>query len=357
MTYKHSSEKYKEIIEEYEKAEQDLQDPSVIQNPQKLLAASRKHSDLKELYVLASKYLQNARQIEENLELQNSNDLELRDLAENEILDLTKKNTDLDDTLKTLLRSSDPNDKRDAILEIRAGTGGEEAALFAADLLRMYIKYAESKGWIIQTLSTSYTGSGGIKESIISLKGKDAYGKLKFENGVHRVQRIPSTESSGRIHTSAASVVVLPEVDDIPDIIINDQEIKVDVYRAGGPGGQSVNTTDSAVRITHLPTGIIVTCQDEKSQHKNKARALSVLKSRLFQLQQDEIAQKADSQRKSAIKSGDRSAKIRTYNFPQGRVTDHRIKKTWHNLNEILDGMLDEIILDTSKQLSNGIDM
>lgn len=349
-------DKYKSITEEFKSVEQELQNPVTAENPQKFQTLSQRHAELRDIYPLVSKFLRNTQEIEENTELQKSEEEDLQELATTEIARLKDENSSLQKEIKKLLTTSDPNDKRDVILEIRAGTGGEEAALFAADLLRMYTKFAESEGFQIRVLSTNYTGNGGFKEVIASIKGHNAYGRLKYENGVHRVQRVPSTESAGRIHTSAASVVVLPEVDDAPDIIVGDQDIKVDVYRAGGPGGQSVNTTDSAVRITHLPTGIVVTCQDEKSQHKNKARALSILKSKLFQLQQEEIAEKADSQRKSAIKSGDRSAKIRTYNFPQGRVTDHRIKQTWHNLNDILEGKLDEIISETQKKLADEID-
>ncbi|MBD3280878.1 peptide chain release factor 1 [Candidatus Dojkabacteria bacterium] len=350
-------DKYKSIIEEFDQVEKELQNPTTINNPQKLQEFSQKHAELKGLQVLAGKIIKYTKEIEENIKLSDSEDIEMSSLAKDEINRLKEEIAKLEGEFKKLVATSDPNDKRDIILEIRAGTGGEEAALFAADLFRMYTKYAEANGWEVKTLNTNYTGNGGFKEIIASVEGQNVYSKLKYENGVHRVQRVPTTESSGRIHTSAASVVILPEVNDVPDIDISDQDIKIDVYRAGGPGGQSVNTTDSAVRITHLPTGTVVTCQDEKSQHKNKARAMSILKSKLYQIKQEEISKKADSQRKSAIKTGDRSAKIRTYNFPQGRITDHRIKKNWHNLDEVLDGKLDEIISETQEEITDEIDM
>ena len=257
---------------------------------------------------------------------------------------------ELENTLLKDLEQQDPNDKRDCIIEIRAGTGGEEAALFASELYRMYLRFAEKQGWKTEQLSMSEAGQGGIKEVIASIKGTGVYGKLRFENGVHRVQRVPSTESSGRIHTSSASVVVLPEVED-HEVEVNPDDIKIDVYRAGGPGGQGVNTTDSAVRLTHIPTGLVVSCQDERSQLKNKHRALSILKSRLFELEQLKEQEALSSQRKTAIKTGDRSEKIKTYNFPQSRMTDHRIKESWFNLSEILEGELEEIIETTRIKL------
>lgn len=278
-------------------------------------------------------------------------DIELREFAEIEIEQLKLQKSSLEEELYTLLHKTDPNDIRDAILEIRAGTGGDEAALFAGDLFRMYSRFAENKGWKIELLNTNRLGNGGYKEVIAQVLGNGVYGLLKYENGVHRVQRVPVTESAGRVHTSAASVVILPVVDDV-EVHIDEQDLKVDVYRAGGPGGQSVNTTDSAVRITHIPTGIVVTCQDQKSQHKNKAQALSVLKSKLFEIEQEKKAAAESNIRQSAIKSGDRSAKIRTYNFPQSRITDHRIKQSWFNLTEILDGSLEEVIEETSKGLA-----
>lgn len=346
---------YKKIVSEFQRLERQLQDPETINNTQKLQQISQRHAALNEVAQLAQKYLKNTKEISSNEQLiHTEKSKEIIELAESEITELTKENKNITKKIKKLTLESDPNNKRNAIIEIRAGTGGEEAALFAADLFRMYQKYSESNNWTTQILSTNITGNGGFKEIIARIEGQGAYGKLKYENGVHRVQRIPTTESSGRIHTSAASVVVLPEVDDIPDIEIHDQDIKVDVYRAGGPGGQSVNTTDSAVRITHLPTKIVITCQDEKSQHKNKARALSILKSKLYEIQQEELAKETDKERKNAIKTGDRSAKIKTYNFPQGRITDHRTKQTWHNLTNALDGDIDTILSETIQKLRDG---
>jgi len=264
-------------------------------------------------------------------------------LAEAEVEELEPKCEELEQQLKLLMAPKDPSDERNTIIEIRAGTGGEEANLFAADLMRMYSRFAEARGWKIDVLSSNPTGIGGYKEIIFLVEGRDAFGTLKFEKGVHRVQRVPVTESSGRIHTSAVSVAVLPEAEEV-DIEINPSDLRVDVFRSSGPGGQSVNTTDSAVRITHEPTGLVVTCQDEKSQHKNKAKALKVLRARLLERAQKEQDEKLSKERKTQIGSGDRSAKIRTYNFPQQRVTDHRIGLTLHRLGEILDGELDELI-------------
>jgi len=272
-----------------------------------------------------------------------------------DIIDTNSKELELiTSKILTELETKDPNDTRNAILEIRAGTGGEEAALFAGDLYHMYLKYAEKQGWDVEQLSSSEANQGGIKEVITLIKGNGVFGQLKLESGVHRVQRIPSTEASGRIHTSSASVVILPEVED-SEVEINEDDLKIDLFRAGGPGGQSVNTTDSAVRITHLPTGLMVACQDERSQLKNKLRALSILKSRLYDLQKRNSEADISSQRRIAIKSGDRSDKIKTYNFPQSRMTDHRIKRSWFNLSEILQGELDEI-LETTKQEISSVD-
>ena len=270
-------------------------------------------------------------------------DEEMRELAKMEISDLEETISNAEDELKVLLLPKDPNDEKNVILEIRAGTGGEEAALFGADLLRMYTRYAERNRWKTELMDMSETGIGGVKEAVMLIKGKGAYSRLKFESGAHRVQRVPETESSGRVHTSAATVAVLPEVDDV-EVDLDPNDVRVDVYRASGNGGQCVNTTDSAVRLTHEPTGLVVTCQDEKSQIKNKDKAFKVLKARLYDLemqkQQDEIA----GQRKSQVGSGDRSERIRTYNFPQGRVSDHRIGLTLYKLDSFLDGDLDEII-------------
>jgi len=284
-------------------------------------------------------------------------DEELRELAKMELSELEERLLELTDELQILLLPKDPNDDKNVILEVRAGTGGEEAALFGSDLLRMYMRYAERRGWKSEAIEINDTGIGGIKEAVMLIKGKGAYSRLKFESGAHRVQRVPETESSGRIHTSAATVAVLPEIDDV-EVEVNANDIRVDVYRASGNGGQSVNTTDSAVRLTHVPTGLVVTCQDEKSQIKNKEKAFKVLKARLYDLKMQEQNKEISEQRKSQVGSGDRSERIRTYNFPQGRVSDHRIGLTLYKLDYFLDGELDEIIdgliaSDTAEKLNN----
>lgn len=275
--------------------------------------------------------------------LETENDEELRDLAKLEVNDNEEKIEVLSDELRVLLIPKDPNDDKNVILEIRAGTGGEEAALFGQNLLRMYTRYAERHRWKTEIIEINDTGMGGIKEAVMMIKGKGAYSRLKYESGVHRVQRVPETESSGRIHTSAATVAVLPEVEDV-DVALDPNDVRVDVYRASGNGGQCVNTTDSAVRLTHVPTGLVVTCQDEKSQIKNKEKAFKVLKSRLYDLKLQEQQSEIAAERRSQIGSGDRSERIRTYNFPQGRCTEHRIGMTLYKLDAILDGDIDEII-------------
>jgi peptide chain release factor 1 len=271
-------------------------------------------------------------------------DDEMRSLAEEEQRELTAKIPGLEHTIKILLLPKDEADEKNAILEIRAGTGGDEAALFAADLFRMYQRYSEVRGWKFELIEVNEIGIGGFKEVIAKITGRSVFARLKYESGVHRVQRVPTTESSGRIHTSAATVAVLPEVEEV-DIHIEPKDLRVDVYRASGPGGQSVNTTDSAVRLTHLPTGIIVICQDEKSQHKNKAKAMTVMRARLYDAERSKLDSERADARRSQIGSGDRSERIRTYNFPQGRVTDHRINLTLHKLDKVIDGDLDEIIV------------
>jgi peptide chain release factor 1 len=270
-------------------------------------------------------------------------DGEMRDLAAEEVASLRRRLPDLQQQLQLLLMPKDSADDKNAILEVRAGTGGEEASLFAADLFRMYQRYAEARGWRFEVMTINETGLGGFKEATASISGLGAFARLKYESGVHRVQRVPETESGGRIHTSAATVAVLPEAEDV-DVAIDEKDLRIDVYRSSGPGGQSVNTTDSAVRITHLPTGLVVTQQDEKSQHKNKAKAMKILRARLYDMERQRQAEERAAERRSQVGSGDRSERIRTYNFPQSRVTDHRINLTLHKLDRVLEGDLDEII-------------
>lgn len=336
-------EKLEKIQDRYNEITRQLADPAVINNTKKFRELSKEHNELSEVVEVYEPFREVQEQIQEDEEILEGDDEELKELVNDELDDLYKQRDHLAQEVRMLLIPKDPNDEKNTIMEIRAGTGGDEAALFAADLYRMYLRYAESRGWTPEELSSNPTGVGGFKEIIFSLSGEGVYGVMKYESGVHRVQRVPETESSGRIHTSAASVAVLPEAEEV-DVDIDPNELRIDVYRSTGPGGQSVNTTDSAVRITHIPSGLVVQCQDEKSQHKNKAKALKVLRSRLLAKKQEEIQKKRDEQRKSMVSSGDRSAKIRTYNFPQGRVTDHRINYTAHNLDEVINGDLDDIL-------------
>jgi peptide chain release factor 1 len=321
-----------------------LSDPAVLSQPSQLKKLGKERAEaqevvdkLRELRAVQSR-IEDARAI-----LDGANDAEMEQLAEAEIEECEPKFETLVGEVGDLLFPADPNDSKDVIVEIRAGTGGEEAALFASELYRMYSRYAERMGWDVEILSSHETGIGGLKEVVFNLSGRGAYGRMKYESGVHRVQRVPETEASGRIHTSAASVAVLPEAEDV-DVEIHEKDLRIDVYRSSGPGGQGVNTTDSAVRITHLPTNLVVTCQDERSQLKNKAKALKILRSRLLDAKIHEQEEAMRSTRRSQISTGDRSAKIRTYNFPQSRVTDHRINFTLHRLQEILEGDLDELV-------------
>ncbi|QUH24982.1 peptide chain release factor 1 [Serpentinicella alkaliphila] len=341
------------LQEKYEDLGRKISDPDVINNQNEWKKLVKEHSDLEPIVEKYKEYIDSEKAYKEAKEIlyDKSADDELKEMAKLEIGELEDKIEQYKEELKILLLPKDPNDEKNVIVEIRAGTGGDEAGLFAGDLLRMYSRYAEKQGWRVELMSLNETGVGGYKEAIFMIKGHGAYSKLKYESGTHRVQRIPTTESGGRIHTSAATVAVLPEVDDV-EFDLNMNEVRIDVFRSSGSGGQSVNTTDSAVRATHIPTGIIVSCQDEKSQHKNKEKALKVLKARLYdrlvQEQQAEIAQN----RKSQVGSGDRSERIRTYNFPQGRVTDHRINLTIYQLDSYLEGEIEDMIdaLITSDQ-------
>jgi len=336
-------EDLEQVETKFEQLEFKLSQPEIIKDRDRYQKTLRQHAELSKV-VTAYRRLKKTRvEQEEALELLEDPDNEMREMAEVEVARLTDAIWQLEAELKILLLPKDPNDEKNILLEIRAGTGGEEAALFAADLFRMYGRYAEKMRWRLEVMSSNITGTGGFKEVVVLIEGDRVYSRLKYESGVHRVQRVPVTESQGRIHTSAVTVAVLPEAEEV-EVDIKPEEIKVDVYRSSGPGGQSVNTTDSAVRITHLPTGLVVTCQDEKSQHKNKAKALKVLRARLLDLKAQEQQDEISANRRDQVGSGDRSERIRTYNFPQGRITDHRIGLTLYRLEEVLQGELEEII-------------
>ena len=339
------NEKLEEISKRYEYLTEEIGKSEVIANQELWQKLVKEHSELEEIVAKYRKYQSAQGQLEELKEMarEQEDDEEFRAMVEEELAQLEQRLPKLEEELRFLLIPKDPNDDKNVILEIRAGTGGEEASLFGMDLYRMYTRYAERNRYKTELLSSSFTELGGVKEVVLNISGKGAFSRLKYESGTHRVQRVPETESGGRIHTSAATVAVLPEAEDV-DVQINPNDIRVDVFRAGGHGGQCVNTTDSAVRITHLPTGIVATCQDEKSQLKNKEKAMKVLKSRLYEQLKAEQDKEYAENRKSQVGSGDRSERIRTYNFPQGRVTDHRIGLTLYKLEAFLDGDMDEVI-------------
>ncbi len=336
-------DKLAEVEKRYTQLESMMSDPSLPGKTREYSKIAKERSDLEEIVLCYRDWKKTEQEIESNKELLGEPDEAMREMAKEELALLRERKEQLEERLKYLLLPKDPNDSRNVIVEIRAGTGGDEAALFAAELARMYTRYAENRGWRVEVMSSNPTGLGGMKEMILSVEGKGAYSRLKFEGGVHRVQRVPVTEGSGRIHTSTVTVAVLPEADEV-EVTIDPKDLKVDVMRASGPGGQSVNTTDSAVRMTHIPTGLVVSCQDEKSQHKNRAKALKILRARLLEKKQEEQSSEIAATRKLMVGSGDRSERIRTYNFPQGRITDHRINFTLYKLDRVIEGELEELI-------------
>ena len=351
-------EKLKGIKERYEQLTALLSDPAVIGDQNRYRELSKEQAWLTDIVNAYDEYMAADAEIEScKAMLEEADDAAMREMIHEELNELSAKEHELSEQLKVMLLPKDPNDDKDVIIEVRAGTGGEEAALFGADLLRMYTRYAERHGYKAELMNENYTEKGGVKEVVLSLQGKGAYSRMKFESGVHRVQRVPETESQGRIHTSAATVAVLPEAEDV-EVDINPNDLQIDTYRSGGAGGQHVNKTESAIRITHIPTGLVVQCKDERSQHKNRDKAMRVLKSRLLELYQSKAAEAEADERKSQVGSGDRSERIRTYNFPQSRVTDHRIGLTLYKLEAFLDGDMDEIIdalilAERTRQLSS----
>ncbi|MFN3694388.1 MAG: peptide chain release factor 1 [Ignavibacterium sp.] len=337
-------DKLEKVKQRYDQINELYSNPEYINNPEKIIALNKEKSEIEDVVRVYEKYVKILKDIEGHKEIiENSNEKDLVDLAYAEMDEINEQLEKVEEEIKVLLLPKDPNDDKNVIMEIRAGTGGEEAALFANDLFRMYTRYAEIRGWKFEIIDLNETGLGGIKEVILSVSGDNVYGDLKYESGVHRVQRVPETEASGRVHTSAASVAVLPEVEDV-EVEINPNDLKIDIFRSGGAGGQNVNKVETAVRITHLPTGIVVQCQDERSQLKNRQKAMKVLKARLYDIEMRKQMEQISAQRKSQVRSGDRSEKIRTYNFPQNRVTDHRIGLTLYNLSNIMEGQLDELI-------------
>ncbi len=336
-------EKLAAVEKRFEELESQLADPAMMGDRKRYAEIAKERSSLADIVEVYRTYKQVCEQIEESEELLGDDDPDIRDLAKEELASLRERETDLADQLKLLLIPKDPRDAKNIIVEIRQGTGGDEAALFAADLFRMYSRYAEAKRWKVEILSSHETELGGIKELVALISGKMVYSDLKYESGVHRVQRVPETEAHGRIHTSAVTVAILPEAEEV-DVEVREDDLKIDTYRASGAGGQHVNTTDSAIRITHIPTGLVVTCQDERSQHKNKAKAMKILRSKLYELEVEEQEREEREARRSQVGSGDRSERIRTYNFPQNRLTDHRIGLTLYKLDLILEGDLEGVI-------------
>nr|WP_330381848.1 peptide chain release factor 1 [Defluviitalea phaphyphila] len=353
-------DKLDEIVEKYEILSQKISDPEIINNQSEWQKMMKEYSDMRPLVEKYKEYKKTKEAIEEaNMLLEDNLEEDFKQLVKEELSGNKQKILKLQEELKILLLPKDPNDEKNVIVEIRGGAGGDEAALFAGDLFRMYSRYAERRRWKVEIMSSNETGVGGFKEVVFMIQGSGAYSRLKYESGVHRVQRIPVTESGGRIHTSTVTVAVLPEAEDV-DVEINNNDLRIDVFRSSGNGGQSVNTTDSAVRITHLPTGLVVTCQDEKSQLKNKEKALKVLRAKLYEIEEAKRQKELAEARKSQVGTGNRNERIRTYNFPQGRVTDHRIGLTLHKLDSILDGEIDEIIdnlitVDQTEKLKNSV--
>ena len=350
-------EKLEELEKKYEELNKTLSDPNIMANQSKFQECAKMHSDISKAVLKYKQYKGTIKEIEENSKYYlEEKDIEFKKLINEELEKLKEKKSNLEMELKEIFFPKDPYDKKNCIVEIRAGAGGDEAALFAGDLFRMYSRFAENNGWNTEVMSSNPTGIGGFKEIIFSITGKDIYGKLKYESGVHRVQRVPVTESSGRIHTSTVTVAILPEAAEV-ELEISPNDLKIDRFRSTGPGGQSVNTTDSAIRITHIPTGMVVTCQDEKSQHKNKDKALKILRARLFDMAEREKHEKLALKRKSQVGTGDRSERIRTYNFPQNRITDHRIGLNLHNLEEVLEGNLKDLVDNLSEKLKKSSDI
>lgn len=343
--------KLEELEKKYEELNKNLSDPKIIANQSKFQECAKLHSNISKAVLKYKEYKEIIKEIDENSKLfSEEKDVEFKKLINEELEKLKEKKLNLEIELKEIIFPKDPYDKKNCIVEVRAGAGGDEAALFAGDLFRMYSRFAENNGWKTEVMSSSPTGIGGFKEIIFDIIGKEVYGKLKHESGVHRVQRVPVTESSGRIHTSTVTVAILPEVEEV-ELEISSNDLKIDRFRSTGPGGQSVNTTDSAIRITHIPTGMVVTCQDEKSQHKNKAKALKILRARLLDMAERKKHEELALKRKSQVGTGDRSERIRTYNFPQNRITDHRIGLNLHNLEEVLEGNLNDLVINLSEKL------